>query len=96
MNSKYLTPEFKGVFDKPFGYRQSKKIAGNHRELNVLTEEDFTAESYSRELFAAAYRKGKVSACRVPLMVSKPRITEQLAWFYSGSMTSCGESSRSA
>ena len=38
-NSEYLTPEFKGVFDKAFEYRQSRKIADNHREFNILTEE---------------------------------------------------------
>jgi hypothetical protein len=56
-NSEYLTPEFKGVFDKAFEYRQSKKIADNHREFNILTEEDATAERTSREIFAAAYKR---------------------------------------
>jgi hypothetical protein len=56
-NSEYLTPEFKGVFDKAFEYRQSKKIADNHREFNILTEEDSTAERTSREIFAAAYKR---------------------------------------
>jgi hypothetical protein len=46
-NSECLTPEFKSVFDKAFGYRQSKKIADNHREFNILTEEDATAERTS-------------------------------------------------
>ncbi len=56
-NSEYLTPEFKDVFDKAFEYRQSKKIADNHREFNILTEDDATAERTSREIFAAAYKR---------------------------------------
>ncbi len=56
-NSEYLTPEFKGVFDKAFEYRQSKKIADNHRQFNILTEEDSTAERTSREIFVAAYKR---------------------------------------
>jgi hypothetical protein len=56
-NSEYLTPEFKGVFDKAFEYRQSKKIADNHREFTILTEEEVTAERSSREIFAAAYKR---------------------------------------
>ena len=56
-NSEYLTPEFKDVFDKAFEYRQSKKIADNHRDFNILTEEDSTAERTSREIFATAYKR---------------------------------------
>jgi hypothetical protein len=56
-NSSYLTPEFKSVFDKAFEHRQSKKIADNHREFNILAEEDSTAERSSREIFAAAYKR---------------------------------------
>jgi hypothetical protein len=56
-NSEYLTPEFKAVFDKAFEYRQSKKIADNHREFNLLTEEDAAAERMSREIFAAGYKR---------------------------------------
>ena len=56
-NSEYLTPEFKGVFDKAFEYRQSKKIADNHRDFNLLTDEDATAERISRGIFAAAYKR---------------------------------------
>ncbi len=56
-NSEYLTPEFKDVFDKAFEYRQSKKIADNHREFNILTDEDAIAERTSREIFAAAYKR---------------------------------------
>jgi len=56
-NSEYLTPEFKGVLDKAFEFRQSKKIADNHREFSILTDEDATAERTSREIFAAAYKR---------------------------------------
>lgn len=56
-NSEYLTPEFKGVFDKAFEYRQSKKIADNHRQLNLLSDDEATAEGSSREIFAAAYKR---------------------------------------
>ena len=59
-NSEYLTPEFKDVFDKAFEYRQSRKIADNHREFNILTEEDSTAERTSRQIFAAASKSGEV------------------------------------
>ena len=56
-NAEYLTSEFKGLFDKAFEYRQSKKIADNHRQFKILTEEDAAAERNSREIFAAAYKR---------------------------------------
>ncbi len=63
-NSEYLTPEFKGVFDNAFEYRQSKKIADNHREFNILTEEDSVAERTSRDIFSVAYKRWMESQMR--------------------------------
>ena len=42
---------------RPSPERESKKIADNHREFHILTEEDSTAERTSRELFATAYKR---------------------------------------
>jgi hypothetical protein len=56
-NAEYLAPEFKGLFDKAIEYRQSKKIADNHRAFNLLTEEDESTECTSREIFASAYKR---------------------------------------
>ena len=56
-NSEYLTPEFKGVFDKAFEYRQAKKLADNHRQFGIVTEEEAAVERTLREVFAAAYRR---------------------------------------
>ena len=55
--SHVLTRKFKGVFDKAFEYRQSKKIAHNQREFNLLPEEDVQTERTSCEIFAAAYKR---------------------------------------
>jgi len=56
-NYEYLTSEFKSVFDKAFEYRQSKRLADNQRQLDVLTEHDAAVEHTTREIFAAAYER---------------------------------------
>ena len=52
------------MFDKAFEYRQSKRLADNHRGFGILIEEDSTAERNARELFAAAYKRWMESQMR--------------------------------
>ena len=56
-NAGSLTPEFKALLEKTFAYWDAKKIAENHRENNVLTEQLAHEESVRREAFAMEYKR---------------------------------------
>jgi len=52
-----LTPEFKEVFELACQYRDAKRLADNHREFNMLSEEDAARETAKRDEFAQAYKQ---------------------------------------
>lgn len=52
----FLTTQFKVLVDKACLYRNARRLADNHREYNVLSEEDVTEEKATREAFALAYK----------------------------------------
>lgn len=49
------TPEFKVVFDRACEYRTARQTAENHREFNVLTEQEAACERTTREAFCKEY-----------------------------------------
>lgn len=48
-------PEFQDVFDKACEYRNAKQTADNHREFDLLTEQEAVWEATSRDAFCKAY-----------------------------------------
>src|SRR5262249_38664394 len=59
--AKTFTPEFKALVDAACEYRNAKRLADNHREFNILTEEDLAREAMTCELFARRYRAARPS-----------------------------------
>ncbi len=55
-NAPLLTTRFKVLVDKACLYRNARRLADNHREYNVLSEEDEAEEKATREAFAIAYK----------------------------------------
>jgi hypothetical protein len=55
-NAAFLTGEFKAVFDRACRYRSAKNGADNHRQVNMLNEQDAAEETATRQGFAEAYR----------------------------------------
>ncbi len=55
-NGKYLSSDFKALFDKTCAYRDAKKVADNRREHNMLTDEEATQERAARKEFLDAYQ----------------------------------------
>jgi hypothetical protein len=55
-NAAPLPTQFKNLFEKACLYRNAKRLADNHREHNVLSEEDAAKEKVTRQLFTEAYR----------------------------------------
>jgi hypothetical protein len=51
-----LTSEFKSLVDKAVLYQNAKKLADNHREHNLLSQQDEAEEKATREAFAEAYK----------------------------------------
>jgi DNA-binding SARP family transcriptional activator len=51
----FLSTKFKVLVDKACLYRNARRLADNHREYNVLSEEDEAEEKAAREAFALAY-----------------------------------------
>lgn len=52
----FLTTRFKVLVDKACLYKNARKLADNHREHNVLSEQDEAEEKATREAFALAYK----------------------------------------
>ena len=52
----FLTTKFKDLVNKACLYRNSRRLADNHREYNVLSEQDEAEEKATREAFALAYK----------------------------------------
>ena len=55
-NAATLTTEFKVLFKIACQYRTARETADNHREFNLLSEQDATTEKLTRESFAIAYQ----------------------------------------
>ncbi len=55
-SAAFLTTQFKVLVDKACLYRNARRLADNHREYNVLSEEDEAEEKSTREAFALAYK----------------------------------------
>jgi hypothetical protein len=51
-----LTPEFDSLFEKACLYRDFKRIADNHRQFGVLSEQEAAEELEYRQDFAQAYK----------------------------------------
>ncbi len=47
-----LTEEFKSLADKASRFEQARRLAANHREFNLLTVDEQTAERETRMAFA--------------------------------------------
>jgi hypothetical protein len=52
-----LSTDFKALFEKMQAYRTAKSIADNHREHNVLTEQEAAEERATKKVFLDAYRE---------------------------------------
>jgi hypothetical protein len=52
----FLTTQFKVLVDKACLYRNARRLADNHRDYNVLSEQDESEEKVTREAFALAYK----------------------------------------
>ena len=50
-NAATLTRDFKALFEIACQYRTARETADNHREFNVLSEQDATKEKETRESF---------------------------------------------
>ena len=55
-NAALLPTQFKALLDKACLYQNARKVADNHREHNVLSEQDEAEEKVTREAFALAYK----------------------------------------
>jgi hypothetical protein len=51
-----LTPEFETVLEKACRYQTTKRIADNHREFKVLSDQEDAEEKAAKQAFAEAYR----------------------------------------
>jgi hypothetical protein len=51
-----LTSEFKSLVDKAVLYQNARRLADNHREHNLLSQQDEAEEKATREAFAEAYK----------------------------------------
>jgi hypothetical protein len=50
------TPEFCALLDKAYMYRTLSRVADNHREHNVLTEQEVADVKAARHAFAETYK----------------------------------------
>ena len=55
-NAPLLTTRFKVLVDKACLYKNARRLADNHRQYNVLSEQDEAEEKTTREAFAVAYK----------------------------------------
>jgi hypothetical protein len=55
-NGKYLSTDFKALFDKTCAYRIAKNVADNRREHGVVTAEDALRQGRAKKEFLDAYR----------------------------------------
>ncbi len=55
-NAPLLTTQFKVLVDKACLYKNARRLADNHRQYNVLSEQDESEEKATREAFAPAYK----------------------------------------
>jgi hypothetical protein len=55
-NAATLTTDFRALFEIACQYRTARETADNHRELNLLAEQDAMKEKETRESFAIAYQ----------------------------------------
>jgi len=55
-NAASLTPEFGALVDKACRYRMLRQVADNHREFNVLTEQEAAEEKTACQAFVEAYK----------------------------------------
>ena len=55
-NAPLLTTRFKDLVNKACLYKYARRLADNHREHNVLSEQDESEEKATREAFALAYK----------------------------------------
>lgn len=55
-NAKLLTEDFKQLFELTCRYRTSREIADNHRQFDLLSEDEATSEKETRESFVRAYK----------------------------------------
>jgi hypothetical protein len=55
-NAPLLTTRFKVLVDKACLYKNARRLADNHRQYNVLSEQDESEEKATREAFALAYK----------------------------------------
>jgi hypothetical protein len=51
-----MTVQFKALFDKAYLYQAARRLADNHRENNLATEEVEATEKATRQAFAEAYK----------------------------------------
>ncbi len=51
-----LTTEFKALLDRACRYQSFRRVADNHREFSMLTEQEAAEEKTAREAFAEAYK----------------------------------------
>src|SRR2546426_7158266 len=56
LKANKLADDFMDVFNKACDYRNTKKVADNHRENNILSEQVAAAEQSARLAFAQAYK----------------------------------------
>ena len=55
-NAKLLTKEFREICDRAFSYRETKRLADNHREFGGMSEKLAADEGATRQAFAEAYK----------------------------------------
>jgi len=55
-NAASVTPEFSALVDKAFMCRTMSRVATNHREHNVLTEQVAAEARATRQALAEAYK----------------------------------------
>jgi len=55
-NEASVTPEFCALLDKAYMYRTLSRVADNHREHNVLTEQEVADVKVARQAFAETYK----------------------------------------
>jgi hypothetical protein len=55
-NAATLTTDFNALFEIACQYRTARETADNHREFNLLSEQDATTVKLTRESFAIPYQ----------------------------------------
>ena len=55
-NAELLAPDFKALCEKAFIYRETKRLADNHREHGGVSQRLAAEEKATRQAFAEAYK----------------------------------------